>query len=73
MALFGSRIKKIFGTEANIDMKLAKRARGASMVEYAIVIAIIAAAAVAGLTTFGDKLKGAFDTVGTKVTTETNK
>ncbi len=43
------------------------------MVEYAILVAIIAIAAVAGVTTFGDKLKSAFDSVGTKVTTEANK
>lgn len=54
-------------------MKLAQKSRGASMVEYAIVIAIIAAAAITGLTTFGGKLKDAFGTVGTKVTTEANK
>ena len=48
-------------------MKLAKKSRGASMVEYAIVIAIIAAAAITGLTAFGDKIKTAFGTVGGKV------
>ncbi len=50
-----------------------KSQKGASMVEYAILVAIIAVAAVAGVTTFGDKIKTAFTTVGTKVTTEASK
>ena len=50
-----------------------KRQKGASMVEYAILVAIIAVAAVAGVTTFGGKITSAFTTVGTKVTTEANK
>jgi pilus assembly protein Flp/PilA len=50
-----------------------KHSRGASMVEYAILVAIIAVAAIAGVTSFGDKVKSAFDTVGTKVTAEASK
>lgn len=44
-----------------------KKELGASMVEYAILVAIIAVAAIGGVTTFGDKIKTAFLTVGTKV------
>lgn len=44
-----------------------KKELGASMVEYAILVAIIAVAAVGGVTTFGDKLQSAFLAVGSKV------
>lgn len=44
-----------------------KKQFGASMVEYAILVAIIAVAAVAGVTTFSDKLKSAFEAVGAKI------
>jgi Flp pilus assembly pilin Flp len=51
------------------QMKLAKKkARGASMVEYAILIAVIAGAALAALNIFGPKLSEAFTSVGSKVT-----
>jgi pilus assembly protein Flp/PilA len=44
-----------------------KKELGASMIEYAILVAIIAVAAIAGVTSFGDKIKTAFISVGTKV------
>lgn len=50
-------------------MKLNKKARGASMVEYAILVAVIAGAALLALNEFGPKLKTAFTAVGNKVTT----
>ena len=59
--------------QGKLIMYSKKHNQGASMVEYAILVAIIAVAAVAGITSFGDKVKSAFDTVGTKVTTETSK
>ncbi len=45
-----------------------KKSRGASMVEYAILIAVIAGAALAALNIFGPKLSEAFTSVGSKVT-----
>jgi Flp pilus assembly pilin Flp len=54
-------------------MKLAKKkSRGASMVEYAILIAVIAGAALAALNVFGPKLTEAFTSVGNKVTNSAN-
>ena len=63
----GSAVKE------KLIMYAKKHNQGASMVEYAILVAIIAVAAVAGVTSFGDKIKSAFDTVGTKVTAEASK
>ena len=47
--------------------------KGASMVEYAILVAIIAVAAVAGVTTFGGKIQSALGSVGDKVSTQANQ
>jgi Flp pilus assembly pilin Flp len=41
--------------------------RGQSMVEYAVVTALIAAAAIAALTGFGESVKGAFDAIVKKI------
>lgn len=46
--------------------------RGASMVEYAILIAVIAGAALAAVNLFGPKLSEAFTSVGNKVTNSAN-
>lgn len=42
---------------------------GQSMVEYAVVTALIAAAAIAALTGFGDSVKSAFDAIVKKIPT----
>lgn len=43
--------------------------QGQSMVEYAVVTALIAAAAIAALTGFGDSVKAAFDAIANKIPT----
>lgn len=48
-------------------MKLIKKQQGASMVEYAILIAVIVGAVLVGLGAFGGKLNKAFEDIGTKV------
>lgn len=44
-----------------------KKQKGASMVEYAILVALIVTAALAALNVFGPKLTEAFTSVGDKV------
>jgi len=48
-----------------------RKSIGASMVEYAILIAVIAGAALAAVNLFGPKLSEAFTSVGDKVTNTT--
>ncbi len=49
-------------------MKLNKKAAGASMVEYAILVAIIAAVAIAGLTGLKAPITAAFTNVANAIT-----
>jgi pilus assembly protein Flp/PilA len=42
---------------------------GQDLIEYALVVALIAFAATAGMKSLADSLNAAFSTVGTKVTT----
>jgi Flp pilus assembly pilin Flp len=46
--------------------------RGASMVEYALLIALIALVAVAGVSFFGAQLDRAYDDIGSSVVDATN-
>lgn len=46
--------------------------RGASMVEYALLIALIALVAIAGVSFFGTQLDGAYDDIGSSIVDATN-
>ena len=47
-------------------------ARGQDLIEYALVVALIAFAAAAGMTTVATKINAAFTNIGTKLTTYTS-
>jgi len=46
--------------------------RGQDLIEYALVVALIAFAAAAGMTTVATKINTAFTNIGTKLTTYTS-
>jgi pilus assembly protein Flp/PilA len=46
--------------------------RGQDLIEYALVVALIAFAAAAGMTTVATKINAAFSNIGTKLTTYTS-
>jgi pilus assembly protein Flp/PilA len=46
--------------------------RGQDLVEYALVVALIALAATAGMSTLAGKISSAFTSVGTKLSTYTS-
>jgi pilus assembly protein Flp/PilA len=46
--------------------------RGQDLIEYALVVALIAFAAAAGMTTVAGKINTAFTNIGTKLTTYTS-
>ena len=64
-------MKKMFhGVLCNLNAKLfAKKEEGATMVEYGLLVALIAVASVAILTTLGTDLSALFTTVDGKVKT----
>jgi pilus assembly protein Flp/PilA len=51
---------------------LATNERGQDLIEYALVVALIAFAAAAGMTTVATKINAAFTNIGTKLTTYTS-
>jgi pilus assembly protein Flp/PilA len=51
---------------------LAADERGQDLIEYALVVALIAFAAAAGMTTVATKINAAFTNIGTKLTTYTS-
>jgi pilus assembly protein Flp/PilA len=51
---------------------LAADGRGQDLIEYALVVALIAFAAAAGMTTVATKINAAFTNIGTKLTTYTS-
>ena len=46
--------------------------RGQDLIEYALVVALIAFAAAAGMTTMAGKINAAFTAIGTKISTYTS-
>lgn len=48
-------------------MKLMKRQKGASMIEYAILVAVMVGACLMALNMFAPKIAQAFTTVGDKI------
>jgi pilus assembly protein Flp/PilA len=51
--------------------KFLKDRTGATAVEYALIVALMAAVIVTAITTLGDGLKTAFSDIGTKLTSTT--
>jgi pilus assembly protein Flp/PilA len=51
---------------------LVKDQSGQDLIEYALVVALIALAATAGMSTLATKISGAFTSVGTKLSTYTS-
>ncbi|WP_026989573.1 Flp family type IVb pilin [Fodinicurvata sediminis] len=47
-----------------------RQEKGATAVEYALIIALVAAVLVGGATTFGDDLESVFTDIGNKLTGE---
>jgi pilus assembly protein Flp/PilA len=52
--------------------RLVSDPRGQDLIEYALVVALIAFAAAAGMTTVATKINTAFTNIGTKLTTYTS-
>ena len=52
--------------------RIARDERGQDLIEYALVVALIAFAAAAGMTTVATKINAAFTNIGTKLTTYTS-
>jgi pilus assembly protein Flp/PilA len=60
--------KKLYGALVNLHSKLiVKKEEGATMVEYGLLVALIALASITILTTLGGDIKTLFTTVDTKV------
>jgi pilus assembly protein Flp/PilA len=63
-------MKKIYGALCNLNSRLfTRKEEGATMVEYGLLVALIAVASVAILTTLGTDLSALFSTVDGKVKT----
>ena len=54
--------------EEKATKKNAKNERGASLVEYALLVALIAVAAIAGIRTLGQNVSTSFSTVNSEIT-----
>ncbi|MEO8657329.1 MAG: Flp family type IVb pilin [Bryobacteraceae bacterium] len=55
----------------NFLMNLYRDEQGQDLIEYALVVALIAFAAVSGMNTVATKINTAFSNIGTKLTTYT--
>jgi len=55
----------------NFLMNLYRDEQGQDLIEYALVVALIAFAAVSGMNTVATKINSAFTNIGTKLTTYT--
>jgi pilus assembly protein Flp/PilA len=53
-------------------LRMVKDERGQDLIEYALVVALIAFAAAAGMTSVAGKINAAFTNIGTKLTTYTS-
>ena len=54
-----------------VRMQMLRDDRGQDLVEYALVVALIALAATAGMSALAGKITGAFSSVGSKLATYT--
>jgi pilus assembly protein Flp/PilA len=53
----------------SVMLQILKDENGQDLIEYALVVALIAFAATAGMSTLAGSLNAAFNTIGTKLTT----
>ena len=53
----------------SVMLQILKDESGQDLIEYALVVALIAFAATAGMSTLANSINAAFTTVGTKLTT----
>ncbi|HEX4277976.1 MAG TPA: Flp family type IVb pilin [Bryobacteraceae bacterium] len=61
-----------FYVKAQAFREVLKDESGQDLIEYALVVALIALAATAGMTTVAGKIGTAFTSIGTKLTTYTS-
>ena len=52
--------------------RFAKDESGATAIEYGLIAALMAVAIITCLTAFGPKMKGAFESIGTSMSTKTD-
>ena len=55
-----------------VKMQMFREENGQDLIEYALVVALIAFAATAGMNTVATKINAAFNNIGTKLTTYTS-
>jgi pilus assembly protein Flp/PilA len=63
---------KLYIKIQNLKDAVIRNQSGQDLIEYALVVALIALAATAGMSTIATKLNAAFTSVGTKLTTYTS-
>ena len=71
----GDAMLKLYVKASDPERQAARHGRGRSgqdLIEYALVVALIAFAAAAGMTTVATKINAAFTNIGTKLTTYTS-
>jgi pilus assembly protein Flp/PilA len=56
----------------NLKTALIQDERGQDLIEYALVVSLIALAATAGMSSVATKIRNAFTAIGTKMTTYTS-
>jgi pilus assembly protein Flp/PilA len=65
-------ILKLYMKMQNLKEAVIRNQSGQDLIEYALVVSLIALAATAGMTTVATKIGTAFTAVGTKLTTYTS-
>jgi pilus assembly protein Flp/PilA len=66
------QLLKIYVTMQVLKDSLVKDERGQDLIEYALVVSLIALAATTGMSSVATKISNAFTAVGTKLTTYTS-
>jgi pilus assembly protein Flp/PilA len=66
------KLLKLYIKIQNLKDAVIRNQSGQDLIEYALVVALIALAATAGMSTIATKLNAAFTSVGTKLTTYTS-
>ena len=65
-------VLKLYMKLQNLKDAVIRNQRGQDLIEYALVVALIALAATAGMTTVATKIGAAFTSIGTKLSTYTS-
>jgi pilus assembly protein Flp/PilA len=66
------KLLKLYMTMQNLKDAVVGNQSGQDLIEYALVVSLIALAATAGMSTVATKISAAFTAVGTKLTTYTS-